>query len=374
MNKIHLQKVFSNYIEKFEKINEPGGENYKWEIAEKFQHINIEDEDFTKQMLNAAKKMTETIHKMPFGAMDRYYNKYEEKETVREMFRKLFADKDCDFKEKQKKIDEFIEKSEELRQKYETGSRIYEIGQGEVMRMLFLKHPENNYGYKAAPAKEFADCIEFYEDWGPLTNFNLEKYYRMCDQILEEIKNNKALVETHKSRYECPNEFYADENLHILLYDIIFCAYYIGLYSGTTYDTINAKARNAHFEMVKKAKEKEEAFEKAQAVVNSFEEGKKYLADNFKEGKSIHHKNCGDGIIKSVNFKGKTFVAEFPQKSKTLNLVISKENLTKFITFASPEILENIIKYLPYMDDKKDFYEKLAEAEKDLQPYLEYLE
>ena len=35
-----------------------------------------------------------------------------------------------------------------------------------VSGYLFLYDPDNHYMYKAMQAKLFADCIEFYGDWG----------------------------------------------------------------------------------------------------------------------------------------------------------------------------------------------------------------
>ena len=121
-----------------------------------------------------------------------------EPETVREMFRKLYADEHLDCDAKQKTITEFISASEELRMKYYPDSRLYINNQRSVMMYLFLRYPDSNYGYKASQAKSFADCIEFYDDWGPMTDFRLDIFYRMCDQLIEEIKANEALVATHK--------------------------------------------------------------------------------------------------------------------------------------------------------------------------------
>ena len=43
MNSIHLEQVFANYIEKFEWLNEPTGNNevYKWKIAQGFRSMRI---------------------------------------------------------------------------------------------------------------------------------------------------------------------------------------------------------------------------------------------------------------------------------------------------------------------------------------------
>ena len=89
------------------------------------------------------------------------------------MFKKLYADEHLDFDTKQKTINEFIRAREELRRKYYPDSRLYINNQRSVMMYLFLRYPDSNYGYNASQAKSFADCIEFYDDWGQMTDFRL---------------------------------------------------------------------------------------------------------------------------------------------------------------------------------------------------------
>ena len=43
--------------------------------------------------------------------------------------------------------------------------------------------PEHYYLYKALQAKRFADCVEFYDNWGSGTQMDLQVYHRMCDEL-----------------------------------------------------------------------------------------------------------------------------------------------------------------------------------------------
>ncbi len=40
------------------------------------------------------------------------------------------------------------------------------------MAYLFFHDPEHNYLYKATQAHEFADCVEFLDDWGAAQTSN----------------------------------------------------------------------------------------------------------------------------------------------------------------------------------------------------------
>ena len=175
MNKTNLQSIFKKYIDNFEILNnEKNDETYKWEIAQEFQNFDVDAEDFVEMLAHMWKvsaNLIDSSQQLPFYALVDYARK--EPETVREMFRKLFAEEHLDNEAKQTVIDEFIASSEMLRKKYYPDSHLYMNNQRSVMMLLFLRYPESNYGYKASQAKSFADCIEFYEDWGPMTDFRL---------------------------------------------------------------------------------------------------------------------------------------------------------------------------------------------------------
>lgn len=143
----------------------------------------------------ASENLIDSANQQPFYALVSYAK--EEPETVRKMFRELFADDGGNLAERQEKIIAFIQSSEELKAKYAPGSWRYTNDQRSVMAYLFFHDPEHNYLYKATQAHEFADCVEFLDDWGAGANFTLDVYYRMCDELVAAIKDSPALLQTH---------------------------------------------------------------------------------------------------------------------------------------------------------------------------------
>ena len=110
MNKNNLNAIFKKYIDNFEVLNnEKNDETYKWEIAAEFQKFDVDTEDFA-EMLNhmwrATDNFIDSSQQLPFYALVDYARK--EPETVREMFRKLYAEEVMDTDVKQKLINEFI--------------------------------------------------------------------------------------------------------------------------------------------------------------------------------------------------------------------------------------------------------------------------
>lgn len=376
MNKANLHRIFKSYIDNFESINTKHDESYKWEIAQKFQSFNVDAEDFITE-LNTIWKASENIidssHQLPFYALVDYATNYGETETVREMFRQLYEDEFFVIEEKQKRIDTFLQMSEELRLKHKPDSHLYIANQGTVMQLLFLRYPNSNYGYKASQAKSFADCIEYYDDWGSMNAFRLDIYCHMCDQIIEEIKQCDALIETHKSRYEnTDRKFHPDDNLHILLLDIIYSSQTYNFYEGITFSPITAQARKLHFEKMAKAQELNDILQKALADQKMLEEAYDYLTSTLVCGMKVTHKTFGEGVIKSLQ---RTIVEiEFTKtgETKKLGLVIVVPN--KFITFEDSSIAEKISEYIPVLKNENDIPNRAKRAEENLKPYVEYLE
>ena len=95
MNKMRLNQLFSNYIEKFEYINNPdNNETYKWAAVEQYREsFNLEAPDLPGMLYEAWKaseNLIDSANQQPFYALVSYAK--EEPETVRKMFRDLFAD------------------------------------------------------------------------------------------------------------------------------------------------------------------------------------------------------------------------------------------------------------------------------------------
>lgn len=375
MNRENLRIIFQKYIDNFEYINnDDNNENYKWEIAQKFQAFDVDAPDFAdmlSKMWKISENLIDSSQQLPFYALVDYAKK--EPETVREMFQSLFAEEHIDIETKQSKIEEFIRKSEELRKKYNPDSHLYTNNQRSVMMYLFLRYPDSNFGYKASQAKSFADCIEFYEDWGSMNDFNLEIYYRMCDQLIDEIKSYEPLVQTHMSRYENTTRcLHADSNLHILANDIIYSSQVYNFYEGMTFTPINAEARKLYFERVKKANVLKLALEKATADNALLSEAKSYYAKAFDSIKTIKHKTFGEGSVES--FDGSVLVVYFPKVGETKKLGLYISLLNGFICCEYDGFAESIEKYREVLRYEQQIPLNFKRAAEQMRSYLDYLE
>ena len=187
MNNNHVQQIFAHYIDKFEYINNPTHqEYYKWQIAKRFRDemdvaLAAPTEEFPSKLYEV-KKLTSNLidsYTQPFHGLVKFAE--QEPETVRNMFKMLFSDDGGDLENRQERVQAFLSQSHALRDKYYPDSYLYKEDMHSVTGYLFLYDPDHNYIYKATHARDFADCIEFYDDWGYGTDVKLAIYYRMCD-------------------------------------------------------------------------------------------------------------------------------------------------------------------------------------------------
>lgn len=382
MNRTRIQQIFSNYIEKFEIINSPKcDENYKWRIANEFHDLmDPEHPDFAERIREAWKvsaNLIDSSNRYCFSALINCASK--EPESVRELFRALFADDGGDLTVRQRKILQFIEDANALTVRLVSTNNMFMNDQRSTMGYLFLYDPDNHYLYKASEATDFASCIEFYDDWGPGTNFRLDVYYRMCDALVEEIRNSDELRKTHESRYVDKEGtpikgMHPDNNYHILAFDIIYGApeFRYNFYKGIPFSTITAQARKLHQDRVEKAQARQAALLDAQEKADRLAEARAYFASVITVGMDVKHRVFGLGQIIAADDQYLTIV--FPQKGETKKFATMMSFSGGFLTADIPDMAEKAAKYKDVINGERTIESTLARAQAEFNEYREYLE
>lgn len=249
MKKEQLEKIIRNYINKLDYLNnEEHSEYYKWIAVRHFQtHWNIDATNFGEMFKEALRRSENLIdNKSEHPSNGIFFLCKEENghmEEVRLEFKKLLEHDKGDYVQRLWKIDSFIDNINAMLQKVAPGKWKYEQKRRAVIMYLSFIEPESNYMYKASCAKEFADCIEFGDDIGSGQTFSLMNYYRLCDELVDELHNHTELIELFNeilNKHEDENGLYEiklqdiDSSLHILAYDLIYCASTYDLYDGMT--------------------------------------------------------------------------------------------------------------------------------------------
>ena len=378
MNNHHLQQIIDHYITRFAELNGPGNEEYyKWQIVQRFQPMMDEaltatDADFPDK-LYAVKKLTSNLidsYTQPFNGLVEFSKK--EPTTVREMFVELFKAAKVDVVTKQAVVHSFLDQSHRLRDKYFPDSYLFKDDLHSVTAYLFLYDPDHNYLYKATHCRDFADCIEFYDDWGAGDNTRLDVFYRMCDTALAAITENEALMATDASRYEIdPGNMHPDTEKHILLFDLIFCCSTYSLFDGISFVVPKSSERQLMMERKEKAEELAQTLETAKQKLSELDKAKAFVASVFKPGTVIRHRSFGVGTISEVN--NTTFTAQFPSVGdKSLGLTMCVANA--IIAVEDTETQAKLNGYRDILKQEQRIRDAVDIAEKAFLPYAEFLE
>lgn len=375
MNQANFQQIINNYIATFEFTNSKGEEEYyKWQIAKQFKPMMdaalVASDEVLPSKLLAVKKLSSNIIDssiQPFYGICKFAEK--EPETVRTMFQELYANNNTST---QNRINHFLNQSLELCNKYYPESYLYKNNVSAITGYLFLYNPEVYYFYKATEAREFADCIEFYDDWGSGAGTKLDVYFRMCEEVVEAIKKNTPLLSIAKSRFAIdPKGMHPDINKHILLYDIMFCCRTHNLFKGIHFIVPKSSERKLMQERKEKAIRLSEALDAARKKLEPVKEGKRLISETIIPGAKIRHKTFGEGIIESVN--DTTMTIDFSKASKKKFGIVTSI-LKCIVSVDNPDFIEVIRTYEECLLHEKSLRDAVSYAERQLEPYEEYLD
>lgn len=233
-----------------------------------------------------------------------------EVEVVRECFRDLFSEDGGDIDARQERVEIFVEKINSHIEKYEKNSWKFPQHNNNAIYYLNLWKPEENYIYKATEASEWANCIEFGDDIGSGRNFSLKKYYKMCDELREELCKNETIIELYNKRKEKVGGF--DDDKHILVYDVIYCAHAYNLYRNIPdLKKLSVKERLHRAET---EEERSSLLEKYALISSDLERKEDVISLPEIVGEKVIHKTSGIGRVVSST---KTAIeVEYPEGTK----------------------------------------------------------
>lgn len=388
MNENNLKKAFENYITHFEEYNNADrnkiSEYYKWEIADWFKDamdaaLKGEPEQFAdalKQIKNRTQDFIDNASTWPLDGL-RKIAETNGKE-VQKMFYDLYAEDHGDLNLRQEKIENFLEESRRLREQYGLSEQ-YKNNFHSVTKYLSLYDPANNYIYKPNAAKLFAKITEFGDDFGSGDHVKLKNYYRMCDQMVEEINKCPKLRELENIRSQkAGKELYKDESQHILIYDIIYCVYRYNLIDGITLKTQTAKElkdQKLIEEKQQKALELLEKLKNAQAQKKILDATMEKVEQYFGVGQKVTYKSFGKAAQAAVGTitkrGGDSVTVDFGNGNvKTVALIVPIVN-----GYIRPrEVDENdLASVVETLKNKSKIEGNLSQAERDFAPYSDYI-
>ncbi|MDO4755063.1 MAG: hypothetical protein Q4A54_01880 [Parabacteroides sp.] len=296
MNKSNIKNILDQYADRFDELNGVHEEWYKWTAIDHFKgNWDIDADDFAGMFNEAVAniKSTNLIDSttLPLRGILEILKIEENVEPVREAFRELFSDDSGNLDARLDRIYKFIDTINKITLEHFKDTWKYLQNRNSVIWYLNLWDPENNFIYKAEQAKNMAACIEYSEDIGQGINFSLEKYYGMCKALLREITNHKELMDKHFSSKDRKVTNFVDD-LHILAFDVIYCAGTYNFYTGMDIFRGNAEQRKKHATI----REIKEALEEKEELLSYLEKNRPVYPDF--NGCNVNHKKYGECIVR----------------------------------------------------------------------------
>ncbi len=383
MNKNNILQIFNNYIADFEVINnDENNENFKWYAA--FDFPSLMEKALEKNgspfatALSKVKKCTGNLIDgkilQPFAALVALARK--EPDTVKQMFLDLYEDDGGDFHVQETLISNFISTGNELAEKYGLDAFTQKQDIQSVSAYLFFNDPEHHYLFRPEQSMEFSRYIEFNEDWGKGDHIKLDIYYKMCDQIVDQIMNDSDLLAADASRFVNGDagKMYEDPAKHLLTYDIIRCADVYDLCDGIPLKTSRQKGVTAppekYEDKCREAAELYDRYKQAEADYKKLQENLTSLETVVKEGTKLTHQKFGAGDVVSCSNGMMTVKFEDGSERKFKMAVVFGSG---FATLKKKKDEAAVEKLAPILGRWKEAEDNESQTRRKLEPLREYL-
>lgn len=217
-DKFRLKDVLVKYKQDFVST-QWGNEKYKWEAVKCFQdNWDVNAADFADMLTRSLAKtynLLASMNNFPARMITGFAKTAPEE--VRSMFIALF-DESRDVYER---IDAFKMQSSILLEKYGNGAGQHYQYENAISTYLWLRYPDKYYIYKFGEIKAVADELESdYRFKKGAYADNIRNFYRLYDEICEELKEDTELVNLFKS--QLTDTCYPDPELKTLTFDVGF--------------------------------------------------------------------------------------------------------------------------------------------------------
>ena len=363
MNDKNMSILLKNYKDQLKVMNDSlHDEVYKWDAVRYFQdNWDVDDDNFGAMFENAVSLAGNIISSTSHPAEGiTEIAKYDD-EAVRNLFRDLLAEDGGDLKVRDEKIQDFIDRSEELRKQYAADNWRFAQDYRSALSYLSMYSPEDNYLYSPTALQKLVDCIEIGKEIGNGKSFSLTKYYKLCDEIRETIEANQDVVKAHDELLR--DTAYPDHLHHILTYDFISCAETYKLYDNITVNKrASRSSKDADAQAMKLEQMESECKEIAQKIERLTREVKELYKYQIK-GMQVTHKKFGMGQIMEQVENHLTVAFQGIEKVFLLPEAFSNG----FLVAQSPEVMDHYMILANKIKEGKQLKNQLKLVEYELE-------
>lgn len=217
-NKDRLKDVLTQYKKDFIPTQWKN-EKYKWEAVKCFQdNWNIKAPDFADMLKRSLAKtfnLLASLNHFPARMITGFAK------TAPEEVRAMYMDLYNESKDVYERIETFKMQSAILLEKYGNGAGSHYQYENAITTYLWLRYPDKYYVYKFGEIKSVADGLgsDYRFKKGAYAD-NIHNFYKLYDEICEEIALDTELVNLFKS--QLTDSCYPDPQLRTLTFDVGF--------------------------------------------------------------------------------------------------------------------------------------------------------
>lgn len=277
MNLENLNLLINRYEENIDLIyNKEHDELFKWKAVQHFRDVWYAPQNIGlsfAQRFNLAKKESSVLidnsQVSPSNGVVKIAE-VAEQEVENLFFNVLLADDNGDITVRQNNLESFLEGMEALRIKHFPQCWKYKQDRHAASCYLSFFAPNDNFIYHYTEVEKFAQYTEFGLDIGSGGSFRLDFYYKLCEEAIGVIKKHQSLLDKQKKLLE-DDAYYNDEALHLLVFNLIWCASTYNFYNGMSH--ISKKDSIKEFTLAQlREKERLELEAKVNAILNEIDE------------------------------------------------------------------------------------------------------
>lgn len=327
----NLHELISRYEAKMPLLykNETNDELFKWRAMKTWRDNWLKPEDAFKSFadrFNASRRdfslIIDNSRMHPSSGVIRLWE-VEPKAVERLFYDVLFADTDGDAETAQNNMDLFLAEYEALRQRYFAANWSFKQDRHSASVFMAMNEPPVNFIFKSSEAHAMAKYIDFGLDIGFGINFSLPNYYRLCNELISAMTEHPGFLDKHREYLD--ERHYADDSLHLLAFDLMYCCRTYGYYKGLTVPSTGKtvkKSSNAGPTPEEIAHMEEIRLAKIAALEDEIEELER-SCDDYEDislvGVQVTAKGFGTGTVVGQNINRIIVVFEGVQKSFILD-------------------------------------------------------
>jgi flagellar biosynthesis GTPase FlhF len=299
-NTFRLHEILVKYKQDFV-LNQWNNEKYKWEAVKCFQDnwdVNADNfADMLARSLSKTYNLLASMNNFPARMIQSFAKTVPEE--VRAMYIALFDES----RDVVTRIIEFKDQSSILLEKYGNGAGQHYQYENAISTYLWLRYPDKYYIYKYGEIKAVADELgsDYYFKKGAYVE-NLRNFYRLYDEICEELKNDEELLNLLKS--QLTDNCYSDPALKTLTIDV-------GFYTNRYYSQKNSLAVDYDRDLIEYSNKISEAEDVQPSVYTKVDFlNEVYMAENRYNTLVAVLQNKKNIILQGAPGVGKTFAAK----------------------------------------------------------------